>query len=89
MQGLIGPLYGPNGQDGLIVTATNDILVTSSGAAILQAIRSSADPLERLMVDRALEFAKIYGDGSKGLVLMMCALRAQVRDLTPLPLQNA
>jgi chaperonin GroEL (HSP60 family) len=60
----IKPALGPNGMSKMLVTATGDVCITSSGRAILENMQT-LNEITKLMIELARTQSDITGDGTK------------------------
>jgi chaperonin GroEL (HSP60 family) len=75
LEGVVGTSIGPHGAHKVITSATGKVLVTKSGAAILDAL-SADTPAMLVLLEAARRHGRAHGDGTISFVLMVAeALR--------------
>jgi hypothetical protein len=80
--------FGPQPREKLLVSAVGRVLITSSGASILQSLvtEPAESPVARYIIDCALGHAESAGEGATAFILMAdAALRSIEAVLAPLP----
>ncbi|MEM1658106.1 MAG: thermosome subunit alpha [Candidatus Jordarchaeales archaeon] len=77
---ILKTMIGPKGMSKMLVTETGDVLVTSSGRAMLERLRVS-HPVARGLVDVARVQGELTGDGTKTAVVVAGALLREAEKL--------
>eukprot|EP00741_Cyanophora_paradoxa_P021233 tig00000237_g20494.t1 len=77
LRGVVEPSYGPLGLDAMLLSCANKVLVTNSGAQILEALEIR-HPYGKVALDAVRGQAREHGDGSTGLLLMAAAAAEQL-----------
>lgn len=72
--------FGPQPREKLLVSATNKVLLTSSGASILASLVST-HPVARWVLDVIAAHSRHVGDGSTAFVLLLCGALEEANKL--------
>ena len=67
---IISPLYGPRGQQSLLVTNTGKVIISSDGQTVMSSLQLS-HPTARCILDSVSTYSSVHGDGTKSLIVYL------------------
>ena len=79
LDGLLCPSFGPNALHSLLSTSTGQLMVTSSGRAVLQSLHL-AHPVGRLVTNAVLSYHKVAGDNSKTFLAILTEVLGKIEQ---------